>query len=105
MGAAGGRAGFSVGLGLALASSAFIGSSFILKKKGLLRLCRRGRVRAGTGGARAGGTGERRKPRCPLRAAQPHRLRPRSAGPRPPPPCPWVSGLNADLFLRAGHRL
>ncbi|KAM9274157.1 magnesium transporter NIPA2-like [Morus bassanus] len=47
---AGGRAGFYMGLGLALASSAFIGSSFILKKKGLLRLCRRGRARAGQGG-------------------------------------------------------
>ncbi|OWK54347.1 Magnesium transporter NIPA2 [Lonchura striata] len=33
------------GLGLALASSAFIGASFVLKKKGLLRL--RGRARAG----------------------------------------------------------
>ncbi|XP_064015144.1 magnesium transporter NIPA2-like isoform X2 [Pogoniulus pusillus] len=50
MGAAGGRAGFYAGLGLALASSSFIGSSFILKKKGLLRLCRRGRARAGQGG-------------------------------------------------------
>ena len=29
---------FYLGLGLALASSVFIGSSFILKKKGLLRL-------------------------------------------------------------------
>nr|XP_047934420.1 magnesium transporter NIPA2-like isoform X1 [Anser cygnoides] len=45
MGAAGGRPGFYVGLGLALASSAFIGGSFILKKKGLLRLGRRGRPR------------------------------------------------------------
>ncbi|XP_066861047.1 magnesium transporter NIPA2-like isoform X2 [Anser cygnoides] len=50
MGAAGGRPGFYVGLGLALASSAFIGGSFILKKKGLLRLGRRGRPRAGQGG-------------------------------------------------------
>ncbi|NXD86626.1 NIPA2 protein, partial [Halcyon senegalensis] len=49
MGEAPGRAGFCLGLGLALASSAFIGGSFILKKKGLLRLCRRGRVRAGQG--------------------------------------------------------
>lgn len=48
MGPAGGRSGFYVGLGLALASSAFIGGSFILKKKGLLRLCGRGRPRAGT---------------------------------------------------------
>lgn len=39
-------AGFGAGLGLALASSAFIGGSFVLKKKGLLRL--RGRARAGT---------------------------------------------------------
>lgn len=50
MGPAGGRSGFYVGLGLALASSAFIGGSFILKKKGLLRLCGRGRPRAGHGG-------------------------------------------------------
>lgn len=48
MGPAGGRHGFYVGLGLALASSVFIGGSFILKKKGLLRLCGRGRPRAGT---------------------------------------------------------
>lgn len=40
--------GSGLGLGLALASSAFIGSSFVLKKKGLLRLCGRGRARAGT---------------------------------------------------------
>ncbi|NXH62646.1 NIPA2 protein, partial [Rhabdornis inornatus] len=40
--------GFGAGLGLALASSAFIGCSFVLKKKGLLRLC--GRSRAGQGG-------------------------------------------------------
>ncbi|XP_052529436.1 magnesium transporter NIPA2-like isoform X2 [Tympanuchus pallidicinctus] len=46
MGPAGGRHGFYVGLGLALASSVFIGGSFILKKKGLLRLCGRGRPRA-----------------------------------------------------------
>ncbi|XP_072733447.1 magnesium transporter NIPA2-like isoform X2 [Ciconia boyciana] len=50
MGGTGGWPGFYVGLGLALASSAFIGGSFILKKKGLLRLCRRGRARAGQGG-------------------------------------------------------
>uniref|UniRef100_A0A8B9G8S4 Magnesium transporter NIPA2 n=1 Tax=Amazona collaria TaxID=241587 RepID=A0A8B9G8S4_9PSIT len=46
MGLESGRPRFYVGLGLALASSAFIGGSFILKKKGLLRLCRRGRTRA-----------------------------------------------------------
>ncbi|XP_061862487.1 magnesium transporter NIPA2 isoform X2 [Colius striatus] len=46
MGAAAGPPGFCVGLGLALSSSAFIGGSFVLKKKGLLRLCRRGRARA-----------------------------------------------------------
>lgn len=57
MGPAGGRAGFYVGLGLALASSAFIGGSFILKKKGLLRLCRRGRARAGTAAPGRGGWG------------------------------------------------
>lgn len=48
MAGAGGRAGFYAGLGLTLLSSGFIGGSFILKKKGLLRLCRRGRARAGT---------------------------------------------------------
>uniref|UniRef100_A0A8B9TPX8 Magnesium transporter NIPA2 n=1 Tax=Anas platyrhynchos TaxID=8839 RepID=A0A8B9TPX8_ANAPL len=47
---AGGRPGFYLGLGLALASSAFIGGSFVLKKKGLLRLGRRGQARAGQGG-------------------------------------------------------
>uniref|UniRef100_A0A8B9TSV3 Magnesium transporter NIPA2 n=1 Tax=Anas platyrhynchos TaxID=8839 RepID=A0A8B9TSV3_ANAPL len=49
-GVAGGRPGFYLGLGLALASSAFIGGSFVLKKKGLLRLGRRGQARAGQGG-------------------------------------------------------
>ncbi|NWI19793.1 NIPA2 protein, partial [Crypturellus soui] len=48
--AAAGRRGFPVGLALALASSAFIGASFVLKKKGLLRLARQGRVRPGHGG-------------------------------------------------------
>lgn len=52
--AAGGRPGFYMGLGLALASSAFIGGSFVLKKKGLLRLGRRGQARAGTGGRERG---------------------------------------------------
>ncbi|XP_015282766.1 PREDICTED: magnesium transporter NIPA2-like [Gekko japonicus] len=37
---------FYIGLGLALGSSLFIGGSFILKKKGLLRLSGRGSVRA-----------------------------------------------------------
>ncbi|XP_070807807.1 LOW QUALITY PROTEIN: magnesium transporter NIPA2-like [Pituophis catenifer annectens] len=41
---------FYVGVGLAITSSLFIGSSFILKKKGLLRLSGRGAVRAGLGG-------------------------------------------------------
>ncbi|XP_053129877.1 magnesium transporter NIPA2-like isoform X2 [Hemicordylus capensis] len=41
---------FYIGLGLALGSSIFIGGSFILKKKGLLRLNARGSVRAGLGG-------------------------------------------------------
>ncbi|NXX75873.1 NIPA2 protein, partial [Urocolius indicus] len=52
MGAVGQPPGFSVGLGLGLAlcSGAFIGASFVLKKKALLRLCRRGRDRAGQGG-------------------------------------------------------
>lgn len=39
---------FSIGIGLALASSLFIGTSFILKKKGLLRLSTtHGAIRAG----------------------------------------------------------
>lgn len=36
-----------VGLGLAVSSSIFIGSSFILKKKGLLQLAKKGVTRAG----------------------------------------------------------
>lgn len=36
-----------VGLGLAVSSSIFIGSSFILKKKGLLQLANKGVTRAG----------------------------------------------------------
>uniref|UniRef100_A0A8C0JMT4 NIPA like domain containing 1 n=1 Tax=Canis lupus dingo TaxID=286419 RepID=A0A8C0JMT4_CANLU len=39
-----------VGLGLAVSSSIFIGSSFILKKKGLLQLAKKGVTRAGQGG-------------------------------------------------------
>ncbi|XP_051895928.1 magnesium transporter NIPA2-like [Pristis pectinata] len=39
-----------IGLTLAIASSLFIGSSFILKKKGLLRLAEKGNTRAGQGG-------------------------------------------------------
>ncbi|XP_014322121.1 magnesium transporter NIPA3 [Myotis lucifugus] len=39
-----------VGLGLAVSSSIFIGSSFILKKKGLLQLANKGVTRAGQGG-------------------------------------------------------
>lgn len=42
--------GFYVGLILAVSSSAFIGASFILKKKGLLRLAAKGTTRAGSGG-------------------------------------------------------
>ncbi|XP_038631427.1 magnesium transporter NIPA2 isoform X1 [Scyliorhinus canicula] len=41
---------FYVGLALAISSSIFIGSSFILKKKGLLRLSGKGVIRAGQGG-------------------------------------------------------
>jgi magnesium transporter len=40
---------FYIGLGLAVASSFFIGSSFIIKKKGLIRLSNHG-IRAGAGG-------------------------------------------------------
>lgn len=40
---------FYIGLGLAISSSVFIGSSFIIKKKGLIRLAKVG-VRAGAGG-------------------------------------------------------
>ncbi|XP_039406748.1 magnesium transporter NIPA3 isoform X2 [Corvus cornix cornix] len=39
-----------IGLALAIVSSIFIGSSFILKKKGLLKLADRGVTRAGQGG-------------------------------------------------------
>lgn len=39
-----------IGLTLAITSSLFIGSSFILKKKGLLRLAEKGIARAGQGG-------------------------------------------------------
>lgn len=42
--------GFYIGLGLAISSSIFIGGSFILKKKGLLRLAKKGSQRAGDGG-------------------------------------------------------
>lgn len=41
---------FWIGLGLAVSSSFFIGSSFIIKKKALLRLNRFGGVRASAGG-------------------------------------------------------
>lgn len=43
-----GKYDFYIGLGLAISSSIFIGGSFILKKKGLLRLARKGSMRAGT---------------------------------------------------------
>uniref|UniRef100_S4RKF7 NIPA magnesium transporter 2 n=2 Tax=Petromyzon marinus TaxID=7757 RepID=S4RKF7_PETMA len=42
--------GFYVGLGLAISSSLFIGGSYILKKKGLLKLAKTGSTRAGQGG-------------------------------------------------------
>lgn len=41
---------FYIGLGLAICSSLFIGSSFIIKKKALLRAGSKGKVRAGSGG-------------------------------------------------------
>lgn len=41
---------FIIGLTLAISSSAFIGSSFIIKKKGLLRVARSSSSRAGSGG-------------------------------------------------------
>ncbi|KAJ8276444.1 hypothetical protein COCON_G00081960 [Conger conger] len=44
------RLDFYIGLSLAVSSSIFIGGSFILKKKGLLRLAKRGSTRAGQGG-------------------------------------------------------
>uniref|UniRef100_A0A1A7WXB4 Non imprinted in Prader-Willi/Angelman syndrome 2 n=2 Tax=Iconisemion striatum TaxID=60296 RepID=A0A1A7WXB4_9TELE len=44
------RLDFYIGLSLAVSSSVFIGGSFILKKKGLLRLASKGSMRAGQGG-------------------------------------------------------
>ena len=41
---------FYIGLTLAISSSAFIGTSFIVKKKGLLRVSRTSSSRAGSGG-------------------------------------------------------
>ncbi|KTF71828.1 hypothetical protein cypCar_00049379 [Cyprinus carpio] len=41
------RSNFYIGLALAVSSTIFIGGSFILKKKGLLRLARKGSTRAG----------------------------------------------------------
>jgi hypothetical protein len=41
------RKDFYIGLSLAIGSSVFIGASFILKKKGLLRLASKGSMRAG----------------------------------------------------------
>lgn len=41
---------FHIGLALAISSSVFIGSSFIIKKKALARISRRGGLRAGAGG-------------------------------------------------------
>lgn len=41
---------FYIGLGLAISSSFFIGSSFIIKKKALIRLNRLGNLRAAAGG-------------------------------------------------------
>ena len=41
---------FYIGLGLAISSSIFIGASFIVKKKALIRLQRRGMVRPSSGG-------------------------------------------------------
>lgn len=38
---------FYVGLGLAISSSVFIGASFVIKKKGLLKLNVAGQTRAG----------------------------------------------------------
>ncbi|KAG8452156.1 hypothetical protein GDO86_004086 [Hymenochirus boettgeri] len=45
-----GKYDFYIGLLLAISSSLFIGGSFILKKKGLLRLAKSGSMRAGQGG-------------------------------------------------------
>uniref|UniRef100_A0A672UKI2 NIPA3 protein n=1 Tax=Strigops habroptila TaxID=2489341 RepID=A0A672UKI2_STRHB len=47
---AGSRYRLYIGLALAIGSSTFIGSSFILKKKGLLKLADKGVPRAGQGG-------------------------------------------------------
>lgn len=41
---------FYIGVGLAISSSLFIGSSFIIKKKALIRLNRMGNLRASAGG-------------------------------------------------------
>lgn len=41
---------FYIGLGLAISSSFFIGSSFIIKKKALIHLNRSGNLRASAGG-------------------------------------------------------
>lgn len=41
---------FYIGLGLAVSSSFFIGSSFIIKKKALIHLNRTGNLRASAGG-------------------------------------------------------
>lgn len=41
------RSDFYIGLALAVSSTIFIGGSFILKKKGLLRLAKNGSTRAG----------------------------------------------------------
>lgn len=41
---------FYIGLILAVSSSIFIGSSFIIKKKGLMRLSKKGSLRASAGG-------------------------------------------------------
>lgn len=49
--------GFYIGLGLAVFSSFLIGSSVILKKKGLLRLVEKGGTRAGQALVGAGGGG------------------------------------------------
>lgn len=41
------NSGFYTGLGLAISSSVFIGTSFIIKKKGLLKVTRSSGTRAG----------------------------------------------------------
>lgn len=45
-----GQTDFYIGVGLAISSCFFIGSSFIIKKKALIRLSRHGEVRAAAGG-------------------------------------------------------